>query len=411
MKNSEIQSAELPLESNALLPEKNSDLAWLQLHQHHTRSMHKIDLCFEDVAYPFWVGSHCTEEIVEHLTKMSASSLHIITDNTVNKLHVEPFVRQLKVSSRVWVWPIPDGEANKSLKTLDYLANQLLNVGVDRKSVVIAIGGGVVGNIAGLLAALLFRGIRLVHIPTTLLAMSDSVISLKQAVNMPQGKNLIGCFHTPEAVFADTAFLLTLPTQHLRSGLCEIIKNVLTLEAENLSLLTNTLNAESRYDELTLTRIVQAGVLTKQRVMINDKRERHHALVFEYGHTVGHAIELICNGKLTHGEAVGLGMIVAAEVSHSLGLLTAEERDMHYHLLQLNGVEIKAPIGTTLEAVMKVLQSDNKRGYLHTTPNEIPMILLRGLGMPLWSHEGHPLTPVHADLLESMLRRHIFHSV
>ncbi|WP_167371843.1 2-deoxy-scyllo-inosose synthase [Xenorhabdus beddingii] len=372
--------------------------------------MNKIELHFEDAVYPFWIGGHCTEEISAYLAEMEASSLHIITDDTVNQLHATPFAKRLTLKTKVpvWVWSIPEGEANKSLNTLDYLANKLLNAGIDRKSVIIAMGGGVIGNIAGLLAALLFRGIRFVHIPTSLIAMSDSVISLKQAVNMPQGKNLMGCFHTPEAVFADTAFLLTLPSQHLRSGLCEIIKNVLILETENIPFLIRTLNAEAHYDEQTLAHIVQAGVLTKQKAMINDKREKHHALIFEYGHTVGHAIELSCNGRLTHGESVALGMIVAAEISHAFGLLTSQARDMHYRLIHLNGVDIKAPVGTTPEAIMQILQSDNKRGYLHANPNEIPMILLNELGVPLWSNEGHPLTLVPVDLVESMLRQHIF---
>ncbi|MGJ0577146.1 2-deoxy-scyllo-inosose synthase [Xenorhabdus bovienii] len=374
--------------------------------------MSKIELRFEDSAYPFWIGSHCTEEISAHLAEMEASSLHIITDDTVNQLHATPFAQRLTLKTKVpvWIWSIPEGEANKSLNTLDYLANKLLNASIDRKSVIIAMGGGVIGNIAGLLAALLFRGIRFVHIPTSLIAMSDSVISLKQAVNMPQGKNLMGCFHTPEAVFADTAFLLTLPPQHLRSGLCEIIKNVLILETENIPFLTRTLNAEAHYDEQTLAHIVQAGALTKQKAMVNDKRERQHALIFEYGHTVGHAIELSCKGKLTHGESVALGMIVAAEISHTFGLLTSEARDMHYRLIHLNGVDIKTPVGTTLEAIMQILQSDNKRGYLHAKSNEIPMILLNELGVPLWNSEGHPLTLVPVDLVESMLRLHIFQS-
>ncbi|WP_118985500.1 2-deoxy-scyllo-inosose synthase [Photorhabdus sp. CRCIA-P01] len=407
MINTEKNGIDIPFNNNKL-PEKSNVSSCLL--QDNAYSMHKIELRFEDVAYPFWIGSHCTEEISAHLAEMSASSLHIITDDTVNQLHAAPFVQRLTLKTEVpvWVWSIPEGEANKSLNTLDYLANQLLNADVDRKSVIVAMGGGVIGNIAGLLAALLFRGIRFVHIPTSLIAMSDSVISLKQAVNMPQGKNLMGCFHTPEAVFADTAFLLTLPPQHLRSGLCEIIKNVLILETENIPFLTRTLNAEAHYDEQTLACIVQAGALTKQKVMVNDKRERHHALVFEYGHTVGHAIELSCNGRLTHGESVALGMIVAAEVSHTLGLLTSQARDMHYRLIHLNGVDIKAPVGTTPEAIMQILQSDNKRGYLRAKPNEIPMILLNELGAPLWSGERHPLTLVPVDLVESMLRQHIF---
>lgn len=373
------------------------------------RRMRRTDLHFEDVGYPFWIGSSCSEEIIAHLNELAVSSLHIVTDNTVNALHVEPLVERMGDAAPVYVWSLEEGETSKSLATLDQLANQLLNSGIDRKSVIVAMGGGMVGNVAGLLAALLFRGIRMVHIPTSLMAMCDSVISLKQAVNMPQGKNLVGCYHAPAAVFADTAYLLTLPRAHLRSGLCEIIKNVLTIDVDNLALLLSILNETATYDMRTLAHVVEAGVLAKQRVMLEDKRERACAIVFEYGHTVGHAIELTCGGKLSHGEAVGLGMIVAAEVSHELGLLSREVRDLHYRLLQLNGVAIQAPDTLTPEAVMTALRFDNKRGYLRATSEEIPMILLQALGEPLWGAGEHPLTLVDASLVEAMLRRHIFH--
>lgn len=385
------------------------ELEWPCAVQAAGQRMHRTDLHFEDATYPFWVGSSCMEEIVAHLSQLADSSLHIVTDHTVNELHVRRLVEELSEVALVYVWPVAEGEMSKSLGTLDHLAYQLLNAGVDRKSVIVAMGGGMVGNIAGLLAALLFRGIRLVHIPTTLMAMCDSVISLKQAVNMPQGKNLVGCYHTPTAVFADTSYLLTLPRAQLRSGLCEIIKNVLTIDADNLALLLTILNTNATYDTRTLANVVKAGVIAKQRVMIDDKRERGRAIVFEYGHTVGHAIELTCGGRLSHGEAVGLGMIVAAEVSHELGMLPTDVRDLHYRLLQLNGVAIEAPDTLTPEAVMTALRFDNKRGYVRATSGEIPMILLRALGEPLWDAGEHPLTLVDAGLVEAMLRRHIFH--
>ena len=179
--------------------ERGSTQQQEQHDQHETQptsGMHRSDLQFEDVCYPFWIGSRCTDEIAQHLASMSPSSLHIVTDETVNALHVRPLARRLQEFARVSVWPITVGEKSKSLRTLERLAHDVLEARIDRQGVVVAMGGGVVGNVAGLLAALLFRGIRLVHVPTTLMAMSDSVISLKQAVNMPQGKNLIGCSGT-----------------------------------------------------------------------------------------------------------------------------------------------------------------------------------------------------------------------
>ncbi|CAK8743219.1 2-deoxy-scyllo-inosose synthase [Sodalis praecaptivus] len=137
--------------------------------------------------------------------------------------------------------------------------------------------------------------------------------------------------------------------------------------------------------------------------------KKRQALAFEYGHTVGHAIELACAGRLTHGESVALGMIVAAEIASALGVLSAKAYDWHYRLLRLNGVDLRAPAGTTAEAVMQMLLSDNKRGYLRTAANEVPMILLQDMGVALLNNEGIPLTPVSVDLIETLLRKHLLH--
>jgi len=364
--------------------------------------MRDLHLKFEHVRIPLWIGSDCIEEVVAKLCELEASSYHVVTDKTVAQLHGVALFERLatKVSARLCV--VEDGESTKSISTVERLAQEMVCAGIDRRSAIVSVGGGVVGNLAGLTAALLFRGIRLVQVPTTLIAAADSVASLKQAVNLPQGKNLLGCFHTPAAVLIDLGFLQTLPTAQIRSGMSEVIKNALTVATENIALLESSLNPSACYSDEGLMTIVEAGVLAKQRVMSADKHERRQGLVFEYGHTVGHAIELAAAGGVSHGEAVGLGMVVAADVAHQLGLLSESGVEVHLRLLRRNGLTMQLPPGVTVPAVMSLLRTDNKRGYVSAQPDQVPMILLEGLGVP-HGPVDRPLTLVEATLIQSCI--------
>lgn len=361
-----------------------------------------LKLQFEDQHYPVWIGIRCMDEILSNLRDLDASSYHIVTDQTVGQLHAGAMREQLSTQASVKLWVVGDGESCKTLATVELLALQMVKAGIDRSSVIVAVGGGAIGNLAGLLAALLFRGIRLIHVPTTLIAAADSVASLKQAVNLSLGKNLLGCFHKPTAVMVDLNFLRTLPPLQIRSGMYEIIKNALTVAPENLPLLESELRPDADYSELQLLAVVKAGLLAKQRVMKVDKFERKEAVVFEYGHTVGHAIELAAKGHVSHGEAVGLGMIVAAEVSSRLGRLSEANRKRHHHLLKRNGLIIALPLRVTVAEVMALLRTDNKRGYLNARPDQVVMVLLDGLGVPA-GPATQPLTLVDASLIQSCI--------
>lgn len=364
--------------------------------------MRNLRLQFEDECYPVWIGVRCLDEIISSLRELSASSYHVVTDRTVSQLHAGILCEQLSTQTLSSLWVVDNGESFKSLKTVEHLAQEMVQAGIDRGSVIVAVGGGVIGNLAGLIAALLFRGIRLVHVPTTLIAAADSVASLKQAVNLSLGKNLLGCFHKPTAVLIDINFLRTLPATQVRSGMYEIIKNALTVATENIPLLESGLKPDAHYSDTELLIIVEAGLLAKQKVMKADKCERKEALVFEYGHTVGHAIELAAEGRVPHGEAVGLGMIVAAEAASRLGRLSEAGRSLHHRLLRRNGLMVRLPAGVTVAAVMALLRTDNKRGYVCARPDQVAMILLDDLGVPA-GPVGRPLILVEASLIQSCI--------
>ena len=268
---------------------------------------------------------------------------------------------------------------------------------ISRRSVVIALGGGAVGNIAGLLAALLFRGIRLVHVPTTLLAMSDSVLSLKQAVNSELGKNHIGTFYPPVLVWNSLDLLTTLPPAEIQSALCEMIKNVLAICPERYTEISHQLRVDATYSDEEITSFIELCVTAKTRVMRDDPYERGDGLVLEYGHTVGHALEILTRGTTSHGFAIGMGMRVAARVAVELGMLSRADEDCHEELLQRNG----APTQTAdvdPRDVLRVVALDNKRGYIPDRPGCHGMILLAGLGQAHRSGTSL-ITPVAEDVL------------
>lgn len=364
--------------------------------------MRNLQLQFEDEHYPVKIGVHCMNEIISSLCEFKASSYHLISDRNVSHLHAGVLCEQLSAHAVTRFWVVGNGEFFKSLETVEHLALKMVAAGIDRGSMIVAMGGGVVGNLAGLVAALLFRGIRFVHVPTTLIAAADSVASLKQAVNLSVGKNLVGCFHKPTAVLIDLSFLQTLPAVQIRSGMYEVIKNALTVATENIPLLERGLKPDAIYSDTELMVIVEAGLLAKQKVMKADKCERKEALIFEYGHTVGHAIEMAAEGRVAHGEAVGLGMIVAAEVANRLGRLSGADQGVHHRLLRRNGLTVRLPPGVTVGAVMALLRTDNKRGYVCARPDQVAMVLLDSLGVPAGPVDK-PLILVDASLVQSCI--------
>lgn len=294
------------------------------------------------------------------------------------------------------------GEENKNLLTLHRLIDGAIEAGATKASVVIALGGGLAGNVAGFLAGTLYRGIRFVHVPTTLLAASDSVLSLKQGINSRRGKNHVGLFYAPAFVWSNLDFLQTLPPDEIRSALCELIKNILTICPEHLEEVLSTLRINARYTPGQLARFIELCLEAKCSVMAEDALEKHRALLLEYGHTIGHALELAIPGRLTHGLAVGLGMAVEARISHLLGLLSEEDLAIHYRLLRANGALARIPEDYSTEKLFPFLEKDNKRGYRQLEKDQFDMVLLRGLGQPNMS-DGTVLTRVDRAVVEAAL--------
>ncbi len=271
--------------------------------------------------------------------------------------------------------------------------------GGTHRSCLLALGGGLVGNLTGLAASLLVRGIKFIHLPTTLLAATDSVLSCKQGVNGVIAphllvKNLVGTFKAPEFVLVNLAFWETLAPDEIRAGLCELIKNVVAIHPQRFKPALALLHPEARYTLEQEQTIFDWCWQAKQEVMHNDAHEQGPALILEYGHTVGHALETLTG--LRHGFAVGLGMLVSAHLSHMRGYLSAEEVQMHYRLLLRNGAPTTLPTAVSIEELLSLMHQDNKIGSLPPRQGFHAMVLLQHLGQPVLE-QGLPLTYVSED--------------
>lgn len=361
----------------------------------------------ENIEYPYSFGLDCVDRIVNALAQTRPDRFLLVTDDAVNALHGEQFVAALQRHAPVELLSGPAGEAMKSLAYLTTCLERAIASGASRRTVVIGFGGGVPGNLAGVIAGMLFRGVRFVHVPTTTVAAMDSVISLKQAINSSCGKNHIGVYHVPEAVYIDLRLLQTLPLREMRSGLCEAAKNCLAIRPAALGALSRVLASNDLASVDALMWLIEESLRAKLAVMAQDSRERHAGLVLEYGHTVGHAVEM-CDQRVrgvrgtSHGESVGFGMLVAARVSHALGHLDDAGLALHEDLIAALGAPRRLPAGVGVGDVLDVVRRDNKRGYLDVDDEHAAMVLLRAPGEPLGPAD-RPLIPVALDVLERVL--------
>jgi len=339
---------------------------------------------YEEYRYPYYLrsGPDAWSELLEKLRAFATDRFVIVTDGAFPSHLAQAFKDQVSSIAPCTLLTFQGGEQAKDLLTVSQLGNEALRAGAIRSSVIIGLGGGLAGNVAGLLAGLFLRGARLVHIPTTLLAMSDSCLSLKQGVNSELGKNHFGLFKQPAFVWADLAYLRELPPREMQSALCELIKNVLALCPHCYDEVAAALRADGVYATAQIVRFIELCIEANCSVIRDYALEKHGAVVLEYGHTVGHALEMAAHGAIPHGLAVGMGMVVEARISHRLGMLTQCDVDTHLDLLQRNGVPTSIPASYGSEELLFLMSKDNKRGYLPPLPGTYDLVLLKQLGVP-----------------------------
>lgn len=257
---------------------------------------------------------------------------------------------------------IEEGEGNKGWHTLSGLCERLVEAGVTRDSLILSLGGGVVGNIVGMAAGLLYRGVRYVEIPTTLMALTDGTLSNKQAINGRLGKNQFGLYYAPLFIWADVSYARTEPPRQTISALVEGIKNGLIHDPAYLERFAEMLRGGLTGLVPRLRECALGLIRSKLDILRADPTERRYAVVLEYGHTFGHAIEWLSAGALHHGEAVSIGMCAAAHLAAHLGLLSRESVELHYHMLaDVLGAPVRLPDEIAPSAVYQAMLCDNKR--------------------------------------------------
>jgi 3-dehydroquinate synthase len=343
-------------------------------------------------SYPIYIGQGLLgrgELLTPHI---GGSRVLIVTNETVAPLYLDRLLASVQRYRPVQV-VLPDGEQYKTLDVVNRIYDRLLEAHCDRKTTLIALGGGVVGDMGGFAAATYQRGIPFIQIPTTLLAQVDSSVGGKTGVNHPQGKNMIGAFHQPRCVIIDTDTLGTLPQNELCAGLAEVIKYGLISDAEFFGWLEKNIDALLARDAAALSVAIERSCRNKATVVAADEREAGQRALLNLGHTFGHAIETGSGyGSWLHGEAVGAGMAMAADLSQRLGWLSAPDLARVIALLRRAGLPVRSPAALDSARMLELMAVDKK-----VEDGKMRLVLLKDIGRAVIT-DNTPLTLVKATL-------------
>jgi len=324
--------------------------------------MNQIIVGLGERSYPIWIGERILANIGSALNDVAfPKKVVIVTNPTVGDLYCDQIVDSLVASGRqVSVIRVPDGEQYKTMETLGSIFDVLIERHFDRYCGLIALGGGVIGDMAGFAAATYLRGIPFVQVPTTLLSQVDSSVGGKTGVNHPQGKNLIGAFYQPRHVHIDVTALTTLPKREFASGLAEVVKYGIIRDSEFFSWLEEHRELLADRSAEALAYAVMKSCQIKANVVENDEKEQGIRVLLNLGHTFGHAVETLAGyGVVKHGEAVAIGMVLAARISQRINLCSADDVDRIVTLLTYFDLPVTPPDFAVTE-YLEVMQRDKK---------------------------------------------------
>jgi 3-dehydroquinate synthase len=321
--------------------------------------MESLSVALGSRSYPIHIGSGLISSAALYAPHLAGGGTAIVTNDVVAPLYLSRLTKALG-DGRVAEIVVPDGEQAKSWQTLNRVFDALLKARCGRDTLIVALGGGVIGDLAGFAAAVYQRGVPFVQVPTTLLAQVDSSVGGKTAINHALGKNMIGAFHQPRAVISDVATLDTLPERELRSGLAEVIKHGLALDAAFFEWLESNVEKILEKDPAALVHAVRRSCELKARIVAEDERESGARARLNFGHTFGHAIEAATGyGAWLHGEAVAAGMVMAAELSQLMGHLRKNEVSRVRALLKRAGLPVAGP-ALAPERLLELMAVDKK---------------------------------------------------
>jgi 3-dehydroquinate synthase len=336
--------------------------------------MESLRVALGERSYPIHIGSGLLDRAELYRPHLAGGSAAIVTNEVVAPLYLAR-VRQALREVRVTEIIVPDGERAKSWQTLERVFDALLEARCGRDSLLVALGGGVVGDLAGFAAAVYQRGMPFLQVPTTLLAQVDSSVGGKTAINHARGKNMIGAFHQPLAVISDVATLDTLPHRELRAGLAEVIKHGLALDAAFVTWLESSMEKLLSREPAALSYAVKRCCELKAGIVAADERESGVRALLNFGHTFGHAIEAGTGyGSWLHGEAIAAGMVMASELSEKLNLVSRQDVERVRRLIGRAGLPVTGPAVAPQE-LMELMAVDKKAAQ-----GKLRFVLLEAIG-------------------------------
>jgi 3-dehydroquinate synthase len=324
-------------------------------------AMERLTVDMGERSYQIMIGFSDLDRLGINLLPLNLSNrICLVTNTTVGKLYGSRVKTILADSGyTVSYYEAPDGEEYKTLQSAAAIYDQMVNAEMERSSAVVALGGGVVGDMAGFAAATYMRGMPLIQVPTTLLAQVDSSVGGKVAVNHPRGKNLIGCFYQPRLVFADLQTLKTLPVREIKSGMAEVIKYGAIWDSVFFTFLEQRLDRILNLEPEALMETVRRSCAIKAEIVSRDEREDGLRAVLNFGHTIGHALESLTDYRVyRHGEAIAAGMAVAASLAVGRGMMNSADRERLVALLSRTGLPVSIPYPA--RDIMELLSHDKK---------------------------------------------------
>ena len=349
--------------------------------------MEKLTVDLGARSYPIYIGAGILAQAGKLLQRAGLrGKVAVVSNPTVAQLYLDAVCEALK-SDGFEPLPvlIPDGEEHKNLTTLASIYDRLIDARFERKSAILTLGGGVIGDLAGFAAATYLRGVPYVQLPTTLLAHVDSSVGGKTAVNQQNGKNLIGAFYQPRLVLIDVEVLNSLPRRELIAGLAEVIKYGIIEDPALFHLLEKGVNRLTDLDRELLIRVITTCCAIKARVVEQDEREDDYRAVLNFGHTVGHALEAVTGyQRFLHGEAVGIGMAKAAAISVQQGFCDRESLERICRLIESAGLTLEIPPDISVQNLIAAMEMDKK-----SSAGKIKFVMCAGIGKTCF----HSLTP------------------
>jgi 3-dehydroquinate synthase len=344
--------------------------------------MSQLQVGLEERAYPIIIEQGCLAKIGEDLLKRNIGNKYcIVADAYVAELYSAQLIQYLeKAGIRVDILTFPRGEASKTLATVAELCSGLAQKGFDRRDCIIALGGGVSGDIAGFLASSYMRGIPFVQVPTTLLAQVDSSVGGKTGVDLPEGKNLVGAFYQPKAVYIDIDVLNTLERDELLGGLAEVIKYGVIWDHDFFTFLADNVEEILSLKAEVIERLITTCCEIKAEVVAKDERESDLRRILNYGHTIGHAVESVSEFSIIHGMAVAIGMVAAAKIAVGKGLLLHKTEGEILNLIKKYNLPTSIPAEYDRNVIKRYLLADKKSidgKVTFVLPTEIGKVVMR----------------------------------